>query len=80
MTNETHIPTREFARELHVKDESVRRSLCINGHYMGIKPLKLPNGRLLWPVSEIKKVFKSARESASDDDGINFYNKSGTIK
>ena len=64
----THLSTKEFARELHVKDESVRRSLCIKGHYLGIRPLKMPNGRLLWPVPEIKKMFKAAREFNSDDD------------
>ena len=69
MTTESHLSTKEFALELHVKDESVRRSLCVNGHYMGIRPIKLPNGRLLWPVSEIKKMFKSAREQASGNDG-----------
>lgn len=56
----THLSTKEFARKLRVKDESVRRSLCVKGHYLGIMPLKLPNGRLLWPVSGVRKIFSSA--------------------
>jgi hypothetical protein len=42
-------PTSKFAATLGVKPDTVRRSLCVNGHFLGIKPLKMPNGRLLWP-------------------------------
>ncbi|MDT8380535.1 MAG: hypothetical protein RQ739_16765, partial [Desulfotignum sp.] len=42
----------------HVEPATTRRGLCVNGHYMGIKPLKLPNGRLLWPENEAKKVIQ----------------------
>ena len=41
--------TEEFAKQYKVKPATVRRSLCLNGHYMGVTPLKMPNYRLLWP-------------------------------
>jgi len=44
-----HVTTPMFARRFGVKPDTVRHNLCINGHFMGVKPLKLPNGRLLWP-------------------------------
>lgn len=46
--------TREVAETFHVQPESVRRSLCLNGHYMGYTPVKLPNGRLLWPDKKMR--------------------------
>lgn len=44
-----HIPTADFANNFGVHPETVRRSLCVKGHYLGLKPIKLPNGKLLWP-------------------------------
>lgn len=46
---EKHIPTEKFAKRFFVQQATVRRSLCIKGHYLGVRPIKLPNGRLLWP-------------------------------
>ena len=43
------ITTDVFASRFRVKDDTVRRNLCVNGHFLGVKPIKLPNGRLLWP-------------------------------
>lgn len=54
--NEKWLSTNEFAESLRVKDETVRRSLCVKGHYMGVVPIKLPNGRLLWPKSGLTKI------------------------
>jgi|GEM_PF-6996400 len=42
-------PTSELARRFGVKPDTIRRNLCVKGHFMGLKPLKLPNQRLLWP-------------------------------
>lgn len=46
------VPTGKFAEIFKVKGASVRRAYCVNGHYMGIRPVKLPNGRLLWPEEQ----------------------------
>ena len=56
MDKNEKINTEEFAGKLGVKSGTVRRGYCIDGHYMGIKPVKLPNGRLLWPVAEVNKL------------------------
>jgi hypothetical protein len=53
MKSETdHITTNQLAPTLGVKPNTIIRSLCVNGHYLGMKPRKLPNGRLLWSVAD----------------------------
>ena len=45
--------TEEAANILRYKAASLRRILCTNGDFKGIKPVKLPGGRLLWPADRI---------------------------
>jgi len=52
----THVATSVFARLIGVRGQTIRRGLCVDGHYLSIKPLKLPNRRLLWPVAEIMQL------------------------
>ncbi|WP_322997199.1 hypothetical protein [Castellaniella sp.] len=42
--------TNQFAARFMVKPESVRSAYSRDGHYYGIRPTKLPNGRLAWPT------------------------------
>lgn len=44
--------TADFARVNHVKPQTVRKRYSATGSYFGIKPCKLPNGRLDWPSNE----------------------------
>lgn len=48
--------TDEAARYFHVQGQSLRAAVCRNGHYMGIRPLKLPNRLLAWPADEVMRV------------------------
>jgi hypothetical protein len=50
--------TEEFSKKLHVKPETARRGLCMNGHYIVI-PKKLSNGRLLWPADTTLQVLET---------------------
>jgi hypothetical protein len=52
MSENEYIPTNEIASSLGVKPATMIRSLCMNGHYLGMRPVKLPNKRLLWPRSD----------------------------
>lgn len=47
-----YLPTNKFAENFGVKPDTVRRNLCTKGHFLGVRPVKLPNGRLLWPDTE----------------------------
>jgi hypothetical protein len=49
--------TAEVGRLLGVQANTIRRSLCINGHYLGLQPIKLPNNRLLWPADAVYQLF-----------------------
>lgn len=39
-----------------IKPESIHRSLCIRGHYLGLRPIKLKNNRLLWRLAAVNNV------------------------
>jgi hypothetical protein len=50
-------PTTEaLASGLGIKPQTLRAALCRDGHYYGIRPAKLPNGRLLWPADAIERL------------------------
>ena len=50
------VSTNELAEQLRGKPESIRVRLCQTGSYHGIKPLKLPGGRLLWPADSLERL------------------------
>lgn len=50
------LSTEELAAALRLKPQSIRASLCRNGHYMGLRPCKLPNGRLLWNAADLDRL------------------------
>lgn len=52
------ITTDEFAAVLGVKAPTVRRAHCLKGHYLGIRPIKLPNRLLLWPAVEVEQLLQ----------------------
>lgn len=43
-------PTDEYAKQQHVKPQTVRKRYSKTGSYFGTRPRKLPNGRLSWPL------------------------------
>lgn len=45
--------TEEVAHRLAVKPLTMRATHCREGHYLGMVPVKLPNGRLLWDEAEV---------------------------
>ncbi len=57
-SNRKYIPTYDFACTFGVKSTTIHRNLCVNGHYMGIRPIKLPNGRLMWSKEEIQHIIE----------------------
>ncbi|EKT4489924.1 helix-turn-helix domain-containing protein [Shewanella algae] len=55
-----NLTTEQFAEALHGKPSTIRTRLCKTGSFYGIKPIKLPSGRLLWPVADVQ-AFLSGR-------------------
>ncbi len=50
--------TEQLAEEIHGQPSSIRTRFCKTGSYYGIKPKKLPNGRLLWPAEDVRKLIE----------------------
>lgn len=48
-----NLTTEQFAEVLHGKPSTIRTRLCKTGSFYGIKPIKLPSGRLLWPADAV---------------------------
>ena len=56
--------TAEFAAALHLNPQTIRANLCHHGHVMGIRPLKLPNRRLLWDADELECLISGQNNQA----------------
>jgi hypothetical protein len=50
------ITTEQLAELIHGKSNSIRTRLCKTGSFYGIKPAKLPSGRLLWPANQVQEL------------------------
>ena len=48
--------TNVAADMLLLKPQSMRASLCRKGHVLGLVPVKLPNGKLLWDTADIERL------------------------
>ena len=46
------LSTEEAAAKLRAAPQTPRRL----GHWMGMRPVKLPNGRLLWDAAEVERL------------------------
>ncbi len=50
------LSTEELAVLFRNRSQSIRASLCNKGHFCGLRPVKLPNGKLLWDAAEVAAV------------------------
>ena len=50
------LTTKEFAAALNLQQHSIRSALCRAGHYLGLVPVKLPNGRMLWDAQAVTRL------------------------
>lgn len=63
-TKAVGLSTESLARAIDGKPASIRVRLCQTGSYYGIKPKKLPNGRLLWPADSVERLLGDAEAPA----------------
>lgn len=52
----TKLSTEEIASLFRKQKQTPRASLCRHGHWMGMVPVKLPSGRLLWDAAEAERL------------------------
>lgn len=50
------LSTQEVADALRIRRQTIAKQLCLNGHYLGMRPVKLSNGRLLWDAADLERV------------------------
>lgn len=43
------------------KPTSIRSAYSRQGHWLGLKPVKLPNRRLLWPADAVHRVLSGGK-------------------
>ena len=58
------LSTEAFAARYLVEPQSVRKQYAANGSYCGVRPLVLPNRRLLWPDDTIELLVQATFGSA----------------
>jgi hypothetical protein len=72
VSNESKPPrsytTDEAAAILGVKPHTLRVGLCTSGEYMGLRPVKLPNRRLLWPADLVDGLARGETPKAGTAD------------
>jgi len=54
--NSPKLSTEELAALGKVVPQSIRAAVCRNGHWLGMRPVKLANRRLLWDAAEASRV------------------------
>lgn len=47
------LSTEQAAAALHVRPQTLRSAICRDGHYCGLRPVKLPNRMLAWPAAAV---------------------------
>lgn len=50
--------TEELAILSRLRPNTIRSSLCRLGHWLGLRPIRLSNGRLLWDAAEVARVLR----------------------
>jgi hypothetical protein len=48
--------TEQLAADLRLKPQSIRKRYCETGSYFGLRPIKLPNRRLMWPADSLVQL------------------------
>jgi hypothetical protein len=54
------ISTEELAERLALRAHSIRKRYYQTGAYFCLLPVKLPNGRLMWPADSVERLTGSA--------------------
>lgn len=56
-----HLSTEELAQILKITAQGIRKRFCVTGSYWGVRPVKLPSGRLLWPGDTVERLGRGAQ-------------------
>ncbi|MDP9645464.1 DNA-binding protein [Paraburkholderia caledonica] len=59
ITDRPLLSTEDLAAQLSLRPQSIRKRYCQTGAYFGLRPAKLPNGRLMWPADSIERLVEA---------------------
>ena len=59
--NSRKLTTAELATALSMREQSIRKRLSQTGSYFGLRPVKLPSGRLQWPADSIELLIAPSK-------------------
>ncbi|HEX7913896.1 MAG TPA: DNA-binding protein [Paraburkholderia sp.] len=59
-SNRPRLSTEELAVLLALRPQSIRKRYCQTGAYFCLRPVKLPNGRLMWPADSLEQLMEEA--------------------
>lgn len=52
--------TEQLAADIGLKPQSIRKRYCETGSYYCLRPIKYPNGRLMWPADSVEQLSGAA--------------------
>jgi hypothetical protein len=52
------LTTEEFAHFIALRPQSIRKRYSKTGSYHGVRPIKLPNRRLMWPADAVDQLLR----------------------
>ena len=58
--NRPRLSTEELAALLILRPQSIRKRYSQTGAYFCLRPVKLPNGRLMWPADSLEQLMEEA--------------------
>lgn len=50
------LTTDQLAAQLNIRPQTLRAALCRDGAYFGLRPVKMPNRRLMWPTDAAQRL------------------------
>jgi hypothetical protein len=59
--NRPLLSTEELAAQLTLRPQSIRKRYCKTGAYFCLRPVKLPNGRLMWPGDSLDQLAAASK-------------------
>ena len=57
-----YLTTDSLACQLSLQPQSIRKRYAATGTYHGVRPVKLPNRRLMWPANAVEQLIKEASD------------------
>lgn len=61
--------TSEAGAACRFAPSTLRKEHSLNGHFKGIRPVKMPGGRLLWPADQVDRLARGESITEGENHG-----------